>query len=754
MRSRSTSPSHGASRLNTQPPPIQTQSNRTGRTSTDTQLTRPDDDTVEHEPSTPTPADSTHLASRVCLGDLTLQVPVGLVMLTTTALTPVEQQTLQTLESRMRPIPLLCIEVRNVRGLSSLQPHLERLLCATTPTIVLTKGTMDTTAHAVCGWLRQLTLEGAEDIPSATGYPTRPDIFNGSHGFQLVHFEPYLDRIRVHWPQNVQQGDDAYWCRLKDWAADAENGSAPDAVNRVMNDLVSWMQSTNSNVASLHDLSLDLGGIGLLPPLPPRNIRHLTLLGCGVTELHPLPMSVTRLTLAGNGLHSLQIDPTSLPMLQVLNLEGNQLSELPTCLWALPPTVKVYLAENPLSDETLQKLQRARERPWGPRFVWPAGLGYQAHASVLEPLSSGASTPEAYTTDGEEECAEPFATPTAPRMPRSVLGAANRFEDSREVFADSAHATPPARLGDALGALLDSDDLLDDDSVEDLLGTPAFIAWVQRLSALPYKQRERFAAGMVDLIDLCTSDEELRELVLAVVEDASETCDDRVTLTWERVRLLVRCQGVLREGVEENLDKVIALARQAMRQETVSNISQRHTRQAGLRRDAAPANDRGHTAEVEEIEIHLAYLSQAAGPLGIEMEAGFGRFIQSAISGVTLRDVSRAIKAAQQEENLHFPDFLTQWSPWLQVLRQLALTSMQTLDEECADLDRMNTWHVEAMRAAHEAGLSGKELENAVTKALALRGREFRTERLRELTLAVLAERGQRGLLAPVWTTQ
>lgn len=312
---------------------------------------------------------------------------------------------------------------------------------------------------------------------------------------------------------------------------------------------------------------------------------------------------------------------------------------------------------------------------------------------------------------------------------------------------------PESRLMAALDPLMDGNTwkATDREAIEATLGTPAFITWMGRIGNLPYRQRAGLMPGVADLITQCMLDADLRRLVLAVVEDASTSCDDRITLTWERVRLLVRCQGILRGDFDGDLQHVLTLARQAFRQDALDRIAHGHAMAAGRRFAGNVPHPPPERARVEEIEVHMAFLSQAAGALGIETHTGFGRFIADDISGVSLRDVAHAVTAVKRQENERFVDFLMQWEPWLAVLRRLEPERFAAIDEACADLDQITRWRVDAVRIAAAAGLGGRHLEDAVTRALMQQGLAFRVHRLTGLSRDVLLQQNESGLLDPVW---
>ncbi|MBX3609144.1 MAG: hypothetical protein KF871_04540 [Hydrogenophaga sp.] len=645
---------------------------------------------------------------------------LGLVVIKHGPLTPPEVDQLKVLQAALPPDSLLVASLDvDHPDAKTLAGQLRGKIAADTPMVVI-QGQDD-----------GVTLYLTRSVEQHMGIT--PDIHRPTGERSLMDMPGLLDRCKMHWVVQVHRADERYKAELESWIRQEAQGKSLEQVMEIANDLLAGIVWTSPGEANPAAVTLDLAGIERLPPFPPGRVHKLSLLNCDVEDFRHLPASLTHLRIVNRARASLALDASRLPRLNILSIEHMSLEAFPDTLLAFSWMTRIHLLDVRMPQAHLLRLRETQARADydGPTFLWPGRFEHQ-------------------DTSGSDDDQPP--TPHLNRrIPRTHSG---DLADTQDTLPGPSAVAVETPLWTALHALIETlpgEELTASrQHIEETLGNPAFVQWVQRLSRLAPRQRNRVVPGLVDLITCSMKDEDLRHHMLAIVEDASISCNDRITLSWERVHQLRQCQSIRLGLYDGQPSHVLAQARQAFRQETLTRIAMAHVRQ---RRTSTPA-DRTSTQDIEEVEICLAFSSQAAGPLNMTTEMGFGLYVGEAISGVSLLDVSRAIKQVRREENERFTDFLAQWDPWLAVLRRLAPDAMEQIDDQLADLDQIERWRRDMAQQAAESGLMGRDLESAVTRALAQRGADERVARQRRLTEDTLHTMGLTHLLRPAWQAQ
>ncbi len=131
-------------------------------------------------------------------------------------------------------------------------------------------------------------------------------------------------------------------------------------------------------------------------------------------------------------------------------------------------------------------------------------------------------------------------------------------------------------------------------------------------------------------------------------------------------------------------------------------------------------------ADVDEIEVYLAYQTQLRDPLELRHIAPDMRFMN--VSHVTEDDVASAEASVRNQEAAEFPDYLaTRWQPWESVTRRIAPEA--AMQERLAD----------AMGEEFQTRLNLRLAEEGLTgDAERVLGAQIRNEIAREIKSPVM----------------
>ncbi|EON2369360.1 T3SS effector E3 ubiquitin-protein ligase IpaH1.4, partial [Shigella flexneri] len=271
----------------------------------------------------------------------------------------------------------------------------------------------------------------------------------------------------------------------------------------------------------------------ILPLLPPE-LKLLVVSGNRLDSIPPFPDKLEGLALANNFIEQLPELPFSMNRAVLMN---NNLTTLPESVLRLAQNAFVNVAGNPLSGHTMRTLQQITTGPdySGPRIFFSMGNS----ATISAPEHSLADAVTAWFPE-------------------------NKQSDVSQIW----HAFEHEEHANTFSAFLDR--LSDTVSARNTSGFREQVAaWLEKLS----------------------TSAELRQQSFAVAADATESCEDRVALTWNNLRktLLVHQAS---EGLFDNdTGALLSLGREMFRLEILEDI----------------ARDKVRTLHfVDEIEVYLA----------------------------------------------------------------------------------------------------------------------------------------------------
>lgn len=432
----------------------------------------------------------------------------------------------------------------------------------------------------------------------------------------------------------------------------------------------------NNQLANVTELS----SLTRLNRLQLRN-NHLTdaIALAGLTQLEDLNLENNQLT-----------DVTGLfqwPNLSRLNLKNNHLTSLPESFLSLPRMCWVYLDNNRFSEAVIEQLRTivSAHDYAGPRRIY---------FSMMR-TSEGAAKP----------------LTTVVKNWHQVFGADKPISFAEELWKKAA-------------------------------GEPAakdFSIFLDRLHNTVNSTQPVFKKKILDWLKRLEKDEILRKEIFLEAREGLGACEDRISLTLNTMKQRELVLNIERGYYDNQLDKLIPLARQAFRIHELEKI----------------AYDKALTLRlIDEVEVYLAYLVKLQKRLSLEIETSEMRFFN--VAGVTEVDLEQAYQQVKQNENKHFISYLVDWTPWQSLLERMAPQKYQALQKtlylakEAQFFDKQTS----ELEKNHLAGTEADGLAVAakVLKSIALGPQKTFTKLfIREQEHKVGGTVGLSKLLRPVW---
>ncbi|MCV6870709.1 NEL-type E3 ubiquitin ligase domain-containing protein [Yersinia pestis] len=429
--------------------------------------------------------------------------------------------------------------------------------------------------------------------------------------------------------------------------------------------------------------------------LPP-NLESLGMANCRLTELPTLPNSLEKLEVDNNQLHTL---PDTLPALlsSLLvssnrltalpeNLPGslrdiyakdNQLSQLPD-LAHLPQNCSIRLDGNPFSTSTLQALQHL--------YI---NLDYQGPRISCRELDN-----------------------LPPVSLRNIVATWVPPEQQKSLAEDWAKIEKETNSGDFNVFL-------------------CRLATTQNVKNIP-EFKQQIAAWLLQLAGSFT----LREQTFLIAQEASATCEDRITLTHNDMQKAVMLHEVEKGKYDEKLPELIARGREMFRLEQLENIA----------REKVKTLKTLNVHSVDDIEVYLAYQVKLRGSLELSSVNKEMRFF--GVSDVTTDDLLSAETRVKTAENQDFPRWLSQWSPWKSVVQRIEPERYAAaVEKQYHALENIYPDKLAAELAAN--GMTGDVDANRIV------GKRINDELMGEIDMAltheVLSAKGASSLLDNLW---
>lgn len=365
------------------------------------------------------------------------------------------------------------------------------------------------------------------------------------------------------------------------------------------------------------ETGLDLSGLGLtsLPEHLPPLVTRLNVSDNQLTTMPNLPSSLTGLDARNNRLTTLPPDLSSsltylyvrnnrlrtlpdLPSsLTYLHVGDNPLTTLPETLLQLSSMSQIYLGSHPL--QVLQDIQRSVNQAdyRGPRI----------HFSILQPEIEETSS--------------------------SLHDTVSRWFPSEQAEAITNTWTP----------------------FETEANAAIFSEFLGRLSGTPSARVPEFRVRVATWLTELAANPTLRSGTFDIAMESTETCDDRIALTYNTMQEKAMVVGISRGEYDNNLSELMSKARDIFRMEQLGKIAR--TKAASLR-------------FVDEIEVYLAYQVGLRDVLQLSFVTD--EMIFRSMSNVSDDDLNAAAAQVKQAEGSGFTEWLSQWEPWQEALARIA----------------------------------------------------------------------------------
>lgn len=464
-----------------------------------------------------------------------------------------------------------------------------------------------------------------------------------------------------------------------------------------------------------------------LPPLPPA-LQELHCQNNNLLLLPELPASLTDFDCSNNHLMSVPALPDSLISLECSH---NRLETMP----ALPRSLQYLITiHNPLTTlppfpESLRFLNCSNNRLTTLPDLPDTLDSLYCYANRLETLPALPDSLQELGYSGN-----PLTT--LPVLPASLIRVNND--------ASASGAIAPLPLIQSIGywfpASQRADILPRFEAVASEENADIFSDFLNRLR---YRYRdsqyESFRSQVKECLIRMADKPELREKLFLCAYDSTLNCDDRISLTWNIMRVAEMAFTVEQEGHEGNLPEIIDIARQVFRIKELADIADKKIKQI----------QRNDDAFHEDLEVVLGLQTQLRDALQLTRTAPDMYFFR--FSHLTEIDVKSAERQVRTAENRRFESWLNNWEPWQIVLKRIDPQWYETaIDEKYAFIDSPE---FEA-RMQEKLILHKVPPENHEAASITL-GPIITAEKIHEIfvtqTRKILEAKGHASLLKPVW---
>lgn len=378
-----------------------------------------------------------------------------------------------------------------------------------------------------------------------------------------------------------------------------------------------------TNCSSLTTLTLDHNGLDTLPDSI-GNLNNLEDLFLNMNELSSLPASFTKLKkleqlqLEGNNFTEFPQEILELPNLEKLNLDGNQLTEIPLSLPQLENLQELNISENRLRNlpDCLEKL--------------PCSLVI----SLDDNLFSAEEVLRIQNIVNRQDYSGPIVEGLGIQEEEEDLPGENITEVCKVLF-EFSQQTPREFVN------LPSDSLV-------------LLSWLQRLgSVAEFKteaNKQLLATKVLDILGTANENPLFRETFFKVIDDASETCGDRVALSIINLDIRQQLETA-------NLMKIQETASFLLQSMFPMDLLEKHALKKIIEKQAT-----------DNIETFLAYPIKLKEDLNLPFTQGDMRYFEC--SQVTPEDLQEAkdMVLSHQQSQEKCISFLIDNDVWKKVL--------------------------------------------------------------------------------------
>ncbi|WP_439360607.1 NEL-type E3 ubiquitin ligase domain-containing protein [Bradyrhizobium sp. DASA03007] len=485
----------------------------------------------------------------------------------------------------------------------------------------------------------------------------------------------------------------------------------------------------------LRRLNVENNQLTSLPELP-ADLQRLNASNNRLTSLPDLPAGLRRLYAVGNGLTSL---PADLPLgLRRLRVDNNQLISLPD---TLPATLQeLDASRNRLTDlpdlpAGLQRLNVDHNQltnlpePLPAQLEWFSAINNQL-TGLPDPVPAAllwlgasnnqlTSVPQTLLTQMGRGSSVDLENNPLPELLQTNLLTAMQAGDyaGPQIFlpmAEGAVAIEPRPLHEVVADWLENDPetVAAWRGFAHEQGAQDYARFLDRLRGTVNYGNDAFRLRVAEDLRQAAASPRLREQFFTLASEATASCEDRITLTWNGMQTARLNADIENGAYDGRLDELLQHGRVMFRLQALDGIARETVNslraanadadiEAGADADSDTDTDTDPDADIDEIEVYLAYQTQLREPLELRHVAPDMRFLN--ISHVTEDDVARAAMSVRDQEATGFRNYLlTRWQPWETVLVRIRPELEQQLVHAMGE-----EFQTRLDRALAEHGLTG-----------------------------------------------
>ena len=459
----------------------------------------------------------------------------------------------------------------------------------------------------------------------------------------------------------------------KDWSNNGESGENRDIAYKRFKDCTK-RQATCLDLSHLSlkslppmlpacvsSLLLVNNNLGVFPPalLAPNNIIELNISSNQLNQIDEIPSSIRFLDISNNCLTSLPELPEEL---QMLYMDNNQLTDIPL----LPDTLEILdFSNNLVSSFPMLSRSHIQEINASNNCITDVPLDIQQlTGSVRIDLRNNPLTEQAVLDIVRLR----YSLTSSPRITLNseLVGNLLRSNLLQDLiaFANQQQSQP---LADSIGKWYPEKErsqiLATWKNFTNEENSQAFADFMNRLHRST--QSNALKPSVLLLLSKLVESSPLRMNVFAVTFDATTSCDDRLSLTWNNVQKAVAVHEAESGSYDQNLYQLINIAKELFCLEQLECIASKKVKEL---------------VNPDVIEVYLAYQNRLAESLNLSTAQGYMFF--GRLSGVTQEDLNSAEQIVKNQLKLEFIPWFNCWGPWHAVMSRIASEAFEQAKEQ------------------------------------------------------------------------
>jgi len=401
---------------------------------------------------------------------------------------------------------------------------------------------------------------------------------------------------------------------------------------------ISYLEGLPENLRIIHANNNNINSIGYFPP----RLECIELCKNKLTHLPHLPNSIKRLIVEDNQLVALPKLPESIEVLSVcknhiriiednlpsglvalyatdnklfrfpqniptginkISFSKNEIKHISNDIFNLNPETVVYIKNNPLDEESLTLLNNSSFE-----------LSYQG-PTIYYNLSNDLCI----ISDRDSRPLNVLVAGWYP--PKERLAVAIRWEKENNIEYADVFKNFILRLYDTVNSLNNHE------------FAQKVSSWLSEIDKVP----------------------ELKKQSFCISYDATETCEDRVSLTWNHMQRALKVYHAESGKYDYNIPSFLNLAKEMFRIEALEEISHAKVKEINAE---------------DEIEVWLALQCKLSDVLELSTTVKDMKYFN--ISNITQDDIYDAENLVKIKEKNDFPSWFSKWQPWHSVIKRIA----------------------------------------------------------------------------------